>query len=185
MKKNLIIFDIDGILAELTPKQVELIKSRKARDDKFWFDFYSELPNQKAREQYRELFIDVCNNYSYHNWVLAIITSRGELYRQETEEWLMYRFHKYEPNYYKIKLFMRPIFDVRGSHYVKQDIFNNMFKNINGKKLLYGKHEIDKIVAIDDKLSVLSMYAKNGVDVILSDKINPPKKLKLSEFCFL
>ena len=177
---NLIIFDFDGILAELTPRQKQLLNfESERRSDKFWIEFYSQTKIQKPIEKYRNLFMEA---WIHKDWFCTIVTGKSLLYRNDIDHWLGQNIginiNKPIYNGYN-RLFMRPSFDRRPSSKVKKDILKYLFleRNDREKKLLYGHYNIENIVAIDDTPEVIEMYKKEGVDFVLSDKSKTPKSL--------
>ena len=110
MKKDLVIFDIDGTLADNDHRVHHLYKPDGSRD---WDAFFAE-------QAYDTLRKDVGHVYDLYaqdpNITIAVLTGRGEEWREVTENWLkMYGLTEHE------MLVMRPLNDRTDDHILKLD----------------------------------------------------------------
>ena len=188
---NLLICDIDGILAQLTPEQKDLAENRatvysKLSSDEFWVRYYDNIPKQKPIAKFEELLYQA---FKSNGWMVVMLTGRCETYRPQTVGWLYKHFsftsHFGMNNYYH-RLIMRPVFDRRIAPLFKKDVAKNLFKKRRGSAikllygkeiLLYGKENITDIVAFEDDINVIEEYKKQGF-IVFSDKDDLPEKLE-------
>ena len=178
---NLVIFDIDGILAKLTPLQETLLEGRETKYrhltlDDFWHRYYADIIKQKPIRKFEHLLQQL---FPSNGNFLVILTSRCELYRGPTEQWLYFHFLNklgtLTPPYQR--LIMRPVYDHRPGEKVKADTYKALFKKRvqSIPKLLYGENKIEKTVAFEDCPRVIKAYRELGIKVF-TDKCKAPKR---------
>ena len=164
---NLLICDIDGCLARLTPEQEELVKKLKEKKidgDIGWPHYYSYIPKQEKIFKFQKL-LHLAKGGCCH---IVFITSRSEMYREQTTTWLYENFNIHLS--FWDRLFMRPSFDRRPSFKVKKDLYNSLFFSQEaGKKQLFGMYDIGGgwRVAIEDNIECQDMYKRAGVMMVL------------------
>ena len=134
--KPVVIFDIDGTLADVAHRRHWL-------DKKNWAMFFKEMGedpiNQPIVSLYKTLY--EANNYEIH-----IFTGRPERYRKITESWLLFN------NIPLTTLHMRKDKDNRKDSLVKQELLDHLLNQ--GKKILF---------SIDDRQQVVDMWRNNGI----------------------
>lgn len=137
MKKQIVVVDIDGTLADISHRQ-HYIKGKRKRWQKFFQAMDKDLPVPAVAAKVRMLSQD---------HTIILVSSRPNDYRKLTEEWL----NKHKIPYQQ--LFMREPGDFRDDEVVKQEILNTSLN----------KGEI-KLV-IDDRPRVIRMWRRNGLKV--------------------
>lgn len=147
-KKGIVIFDLDGTLANVDHRR-HYIK----QEPKDWKSFFAEIVNDTPRQE----IVDMLMKYEGEGYEIFIVSGRPEGGRsntdgrEQTEAWLEKTFKGYKP--YKA-LFMRRSDDKRPDTEVKKEIYDKCFKN-------YPVHKV-----IDDRPSVIRMWKEQGLDVI-------------------
>ena len=132
----ILICDIDGVIAELTAMQINFIKEKEkeANEEKeykpiskmTWAnDYYSYIPYQLPIESNVKIVEQFLTSEDIE---VRFITSRSEIYKESTKEWLFRTFGTNLNNSGKLIdidwdkcLFMRNEKDFRPSHEVKED----------------------------------------------------------------
>jgi hypothetical protein len=148
MKQNVVIFDIDGILADINHRYIH----------------YKHLCNcgLDTRNPYHE---DELNqkNYQYYlffknrGYKIYIFSSRSIVFRKETEKWL----EKYNIIYDKLE--MRQVKDYRLAHLVKEDFLNRNF----------GPQSQERVKAVfEDEKGCIEMYRRKGITKIYDCRQN-------------
>lgn len=136
--KKVVIFDIDGTLADIRHRRVFL---NSVVPD--WKSFNStmgdDVPNKPIVELYKVL-------WETQKYEIILVSGRGEEYRDITERWLVWNeipFHA---------LMMRASGDYRPDVKVKKDILQQI-------RAVYG----EVLFAVDDRQQVVDMWRENGV----------------------
>lgn len=146
--KGIVIFDLDGTLADNTHRQHVLLTRTSLVDPKTanWKAFYKACPNDKPIEE----AIEICNVLYSRGYKVVIITGRGEVAFKETIDWLK----KYDVNYHE--LHMRGKLDYRTSDEYKESVLE--------------KFPIDYIkMVFDDSEKDIEMYKEHGIKTFLVD----------------
>lgn len=138
MMNKVVLFDVDGTLADISHRRIFL--ERSPPDWKlFNSSIVDDVPNTPIVELYRAL-------WSASLYELILVTGRMERYRQVTEDWL---------NEFSIP-FSRIIFrhddDFREDSIVKEE-FLDVLKD-EGKTILF---------VVDDRKQVVDMWRRNGI----------------------
>lgn len=145
MKQGAIVFDIDGTIADTSPR-MHLIKP-PAGEKKNWGKFFRESAKDKPF-QHAQLMYEAMLAV---NVPVFFVTARPESNRKITEEWLGDNsFDTYEA------LYMRPDNERKPDFEVKRDIY---------LEKLQPKYEI--IAAFEDRLHVAKMWREQGIPVFL------------------
>lgn len=138
MNKSIILFDLDGTLADNEHRQHYV-----SNEDKEWDMFFAEQINDRPNHPIIELFKSLKKS---NKNPLFIITARPERYREKTTEWLA----KYQ--IFPERLVMRKDGDRRSDVIVKKEMLSNF--------RLEGMHPL---FVVDDRTSVVKMWREEGV----------------------
>jgi len=138
MNKSVILFDLDGTLADNEHRQHFVTNGSKE-----WDLFFAEQVNDKPNKPIQELFQSL---KQVNKNQLFIVTARPDNYRTLTSEWLS----KYEIN--PERIIMRKEGDRRSDVVVKREILSNL--RVEG---------IEPLFVIDDRTSVVNMWRKEGI----------------------
>lgn len=144
MVKNLIIFDLDGTLADVNHRR-KFLEQSKPDWDAFYAHMADDVPNENIVALYKSL-------WKQDQYEVLIVTGRHERFRALTMNW----FKKYDIPYSKI--LMRGDKDFRPDHEVKQDMLNLLLAD--GKKILF---------TVDDRQQVVDMWRRNGITCLQCD----------------
>ncbi|HXE95903.1 MAG TPA: hypothetical protein VN642_05835 [Dongiaceae bacterium] len=143
-KSRVVIFDLDGTLADVTRRRKILQQTPKAWDA-FFADMDSDPPNPAIVELYKVL--EASRLYSMY-----VVTGRPERYREVSARWISIQGLKVE------RLFMRINGDKREDHIIKMDILNEI--RASGEEIAF---------VVDDRESVVKMWRENGVTCLQCD----------------
>ena len=143
--KKIIIFDIDGTLADLNGCEQFLHNGQKD-----WKNFNAnmdkDLPNTPVVELYRTL-------YESGRYELILVSGRQERFRKVTQTWLVWHQIPFDT------LLMRRNDDFRHDAEVKQEILQSL--QAQGKEIL---------LTVDDRQSVVDMWRDNGITCLQCTK---------------
>lgn len=148
--KQVIIFDIDGTLANNQHRQHYLTGEKKDWD-KFYSEMDKDTPNEPVVFLCNLITAYLCCYTNYSNLKLIICTGRPENYRKQTEEWLhqVINSHGY---HFVWKLIMRPEGDHRPDYQVKQEMLDAL--KTDGYEILF---------TVEDRKQVVDMWRANGI----------------------
>ena len=138
MKRDAILVDLDGTLADITHRRHFVQthpKNWKAFSEAMVFD----KPNPAVEFVYRA----ICH-YKYETDII-IVSGRSDEYREKTEKWLMYNAFNYD------SLYMRKEGDYRDDSIVKGEIADEIEKT----------HNI--LFVFDDRPRVVRSWQKRGI----------------------
>lgn len=142
--KTVVLFDIDGTLANINHR-----RSYLERSPPDWKAFNAEMgndtPNEAIVSLYRALWMTVD-----HNPIL--VTGRNERSRQLTEQWLAWNEIPFR------RLLMRKDNDFRADHIVKEEILDQLLTE--GLKVLF---------TVDDRQQVVDMWRRRGITCLQCD----------------
>lgn len=139
MPKSIIIFDIDGTLADITHR-LDFIKSKP----KNWDAFDAGIPHDKQIFATAEL----CRSlYSSNRHKIILATGRNIRTKQATEDWLKSVDIPYHD------LYMRPKNDFRSDTIVKKNQLEQIMRDYQRKPLM----------VFDDRPGVVDMWRDNGL----------------------
>lgn len=146
--KKVIIFDIDGTLADISHR-VHFIEGEK----KDWESFYEKMEDDKPIEAGLTLMNAL---FSYGHYVdkdieIVFCTGRPEKYRHQTSEWL-YNNVRFLPFMRQANLLMRIDGDHRSDVEVKKEMLDCIRQT---------GYEV--IMAVEDRKRVVDMWRENGV----------------------
>jgi uncharacterized HAD superfamily protein len=105
-KRNAVIFDIDGTLADASHR-VHFLQGVK----KDWDGFFAG----QSEDTVRENVVSILNMYFENGIEIILLTGRGEQFRQVTADWLN------RNDIYYNSLIMRPLGDKTDDHILKID----------------------------------------------------------------
>ncbi len=139
-KKNIVICDIDGTVAD-TDHRTHFVQ----QDPKDWKGFFEAMVDDPVREDIRELL----RQLHADGKTIVFVSGRPENYREFTEKWLMMNGFDFAWG-----LLMRGAKDSRPDTEVKKEIFDRYFA---GKEV---------VKVIDDRPSVIRMWREQGLEVL-------------------
>lgn len=143
-KRNVIIFDIDGTLADVRHRVHFVSSSEKSERD--WKSFNREMVNDFPIMDMVILF----NEFKRLGYKIWIMTGRQEKFRSFTEQWLFWN------GVYFDKLRMRPDKDQRKDYICKSDMLS--------------KEEQEEIfLIVEDRQTVVDMWRERGLTVLQCD----------------
>jgi phosphoglycolate phosphatase-like HAD superfamily hydrolase len=136
--KPLVLFDIDGTLADISHRRHHVMG-----ENKNWGAFFKHMgddaPNQPVVDLYKAL--QVSGLYD-----LVIVSARPDNNRPVTEQWLVWNGIEFE------RLIMRPAGDYRPDTEIKKEILDLL--RDEGKDIAF---------VVDDRDCVVDMWRKNGI----------------------
>ena len=135
---KIIIFDIDGTLANCTHRQHHVQQKPKR-----WDLFNKGIPHDTPHDDIIWLFRLMADE---PDTTMLIASGRGEEHRTETEVWLMDNCVNYE------MLYMRKAKDSRPDNIVKKEILDQI-------RVEFG----EPYMVFDDRAGVVAMWRENGV----------------------
>ncbi len=136
--KKLVLFDIDGTLADNSHRQHFLASSPK-HWDKFYDKMNEDRPNVGVVSLYRTL--SRSGNYD-----VVLVTARPERYRSVTENWLSH--HEIDCT----RLLMRPDKDFRPDAEIKQEMLGELTSSLD-----------DVAFIVDDRAKTVRMWRSLGL----------------------
>lgn len=138
--KNVVIFDLDGTIADPTPR-LHLMPTKDLHLTDSWTEFnracLDDLPIRDT--------IQICNNLCDSGIWVIILTGRSDIAFDETANWLTY----YDVNY--DQLIMRPHGDNRKDYIIKEEYLRDVV----------GLENI--VAAWDDSANVVSHFRSMGI----------------------
>jgi phosphoglycolate phosphatase-like HAD superfamily hydrolase len=143
-KKDAVIFDIDGTLADITHRLHYVTGEQKNYDD-FNSLCVGDIPKKDI--------IDLLKIFSY-KYLIVIVTGREEKWRIVTKDWL--DLHIGIPYVYPLR--MRRTGDHRPDYIVKEEILQNLNQFYNIK------------FAVEDRDQVVEMWRRNGITCLQCQK---------------
>jgi hypothetical protein len=157
MKKQAIVFDIDGVLAEKSPE-------RDYRE-------YDKVDLDKPISQ----GFDLCEMYVLDGYEVLFVTGRKELCREKTVNFLFESLTESNSKFRRLVLNKESL-NAKCVEILKRSISNSLFMRDDGdhrkaqvlKKEIYDYHIKDKydvVAAFDDDPLVCNMYKNEGLFV--------------------
>lgn len=139
-RRNVIIIDIDGVIANNEHRLHHIIKKNQKEKDypSFFKEMDQDTPNQEI--------ISLIHTLNQTNDII-IVTGRPDNYKTITEEWLK----KYDVPH--MALFMRPEKEYKPETELKKG-FVELIKDCHGIPLM----------ALDDNPAVIEMYETEGIN---------------------
>lgn len=149
MKKQAIIVDLDGTLAN-SGHRVRFVDGSEKRD----WDKFNAL---SAYDPINEWCLEIVKAFNDRGYKIVFLTARSDSKstRKITETWLATHVG---PSI-DYELIMRPGDDFRSDFITKQDLFN---------KHILSKYDV--LFAIDDKKVVSNMWRENGITALHCDE---------------
>ena len=135
MTEEIVIFDIDGTLADVSERLHHIKK--KPKD---WDAFFSGIPQDKAIRS----MVRLCNILYASGIKILLCTGRREKDRAETVKWL----EQHRVNYHE--LILRPDGDRRSDVIVKRE----MLADLDKSKILF---------VVEDRSGVVEMWRSEGL----------------------
>lgn len=136
MKKKIIIFDLDGTLANTEHRSHYLLHTPKK-----WDDYFSAAKDDSLIEKIAEIY----RVFQEQEYLIYIMSGRSNATRDDTESWLLGHGLRYE------KLWLRRIGDKRADTVVKKNW-------VKEAKLT----PEDVFVVFEDRNKVVSMWRELG-----------------------
>lgn len=137
MKRNAVIVDIDGTLADVSGIRHHVLNKPKRFDL-----FHSEAVNVPTHSA----VVDMVNDFANQGVDIVVVTARKAKWRNHTAMWLALN------NIPSTAMFMRANKDGRKDAEVKRDILKRIQQTWN------------VIHAIDDNPNVIAVWIANGID---------------------
>ena len=135
MVEEIVIFDIDGTLADVSERAHHL--NKKPKD---WDAFFQGIPQDKAIQS----MVRLCNILYEAGLKILLCSGRGEEYRSETVEWLARQGVKYH------EIQLRRADDKRNDAVVKCEILADLDRS----KILF---------VVEDRRGVVEMWRSEGL----------------------
>lgn len=135
MDEEIVIFDIDGTLADVSERVHHLEK--KPKD---WDAFFQGIPQDKAIRS----MVRLCNILHESGLKILLCPGRSEQYRPETVEWLAQQGVEYH------ELILRRDNDKRSDAVVKRE----MLAGLDRSKILF---------VVEDRRGVVEMWRSEGL----------------------
>jgi len=135
MMEEIVIFDIDGTLADVSERAHHL--NKKPKD---WDAFYEGIPQDKAIRS----MVRLCNILYESGLKILLCSGRNEQYRPETVEWLAQQGVEYH------ELILRRDNDKRSDAIVKRE----MLAGLDRSKILF---------VVEDRRGVVEMWRSEGL----------------------
>jgi phosphoglycolate phosphatase-like HAD superfamily hydrolase len=142
-EKRIVIFDIDGTLADASHR-THLVREKPKNWPRF-FDLMVHDPVHEHVATFLRMLVDFPDKYE-----IILVSGRGEEYRKETEGWLEKHGLTYRA------LYMRPAKDSRGDDIVKEEIYKRELE----------PHKNRILCVFDDRPRVIRMWRKHGIKVL-------------------
>jgi phosphoglycolate phosphatase-like HAD superfamily hydrolase len=133
-RAEIVIFDIDGTLADISARQHHLLKSPKD-----WDAFFQGMAKDKPIAP----MLRLCNTLYEAGFEIFVCSGRPEKYRMETEVWLANYAVKYH------NLLLRPNNDRRSDVVIKQE----MLAKIDRSRIAF---------IVEDRSRVVNMWRAEG-----------------------
>ena len=140
MTKPLILFDIDGTLADITHRRHH-VEGKHTRQD--WKTFFAEMGDDTVNEPVADLYRTLLEAGRHE---LVIISGRPDNFRKLTEQWLVWNGIEFD------RLLMRQADDTRPDTEIKKDILDLL--RTEGRDIAF---------AVDDRDCVVDMWRENGI----------------------
>lgn len=149
MGKKVVIFDLDGTLANVEHRRPIL-----EQDSKNWRGFFEAMGEDVMNEAILELYNMVSSSATHRS---IILTGRSEDYRKLTEQWLIWNGVSFD------ELIMRKRYDYRADHVIKEEALD---------ELLAAGNDISFVV--DDRQSVVDMWRRRGITCLQFEQPKAP-----------
>lgn len=144
LPKKVVIFDLDGTLADVEHRRVTLADG-KTDWDVFNKNIAGDTPNHAVVDLYKTL-------WESGKYTLLIVSGRSDEHRKYTERWLTWNEIPFST------LIMRKKDDPRSDQVLKESIMNLI------------KEEFGEIAfAVDDRQQVVDMWRRNGITCFQCD----------------
>lgn len=144
MKKQTVLFDIDGTLANIAHRRVFL--DREPAD---WKAFNNAMGDDTLNTPIVDLYRTLEGSGVYE---IIIVTGRNEKFRKLTEQWLAWNEIPFT------RLLMRQDNDQRADHIIKEEILNLL--RDEGKEIAF---------VVDDRQQVVDMWRRQGIVCLQCD----------------
>ena len=135
MTEEIVIFDIDGTLADVSERLHHIKK--KPKD---WDSFFKGIPQDKAIRS----MVRLCNILYESGIKIILCSGRSDQYRTETIEWLTQE----AVNYHELRL--------RGGHDRRSDV-------IVKREMLAGLDKSRILFVVEDRSGVVEMWRSEGL----------------------
>ena len=133
--KDIVIFDLDGTLADCS-QRVHHVKSKPKNWDAFFAGMHLDDPNEAS--------IEICRAMFDRGYRILLCTGRHEISRQITEQWL----NRHNIPFHELRM--------RGNHDKRADI--------DTKREMLSEEEISQVLfAVDDRNGVVKMWRDLGL----------------------
>lgn len=136
--KQLVLFDIDGTLADIEHRRHHVMDGNH-NWGAFFADMRDDAPNTPVVDLYKAL-------KAGDQYELLVVSARPDNYRKLTEQWLVWNGIDFD------RLIMRSAGDNRDDTLVKQEILDGLLAE--GREIAF---------VVDDRDCVVDMWRKNGI----------------------
>ena len=151
MNKNIVIFDLDGTLADITARKELATKSNGKLDWDVFFD-----PSNIKLDVPNEPVVKMAQMFAENDFTIIIFSGRSDRTKYTTRIWLTNNRIPFQ------KLVMR---DSKTKHYTPDDILK--------KDMLDKYADIDDVfLVVDDRNKVVDMWRSLGLNVFQVDDGN-------------
>ena len=144
---QLVIFDLDGTLADIKHRRVHLETTPPD-----WKSFNAAIGNDTPNKPIVDLYKFLWNSGQYK---LIIVSGRSDEFRNLTEQWLIWNEIPFS------ELLMRNKSDFRADYLVKEDILKQI--QSMGNQIAF---------VVDDRQQVVDMWRRNNIVCLQCDKGN-------------
>lgn len=136
--KPVVVFDIDGTLADISERRLHL-EGSSPDWSRFNGGMSTDVPNFPVVELYKAL-------WDSGRFKLVLTSGRNERFRKFTENWLFWNEVRFDA------IYMRADNDGRPDHEIKREFLDRIRQD-------YG----EVLFAVDDRQQVVDMWRRNGV----------------------
>ena len=141
---KVVLFDIDGTLADIEHRRVHLDESNPD-----WRAFNAAMGEDTPNQPIVSLYLALWSNPQFDP---ILVTGRSEDFRKLTEQWLTWNEIPFS------RMLMRKSKDFRADHIIKEEILN--------KLLAEG---LDIQFTVDDRQQVVDMWRRRGITCLQCD----------------
>ena len=143
-QKKVVLFDMDGTLADIRHRRVFLDQSPPD-----WKSFNAAIGDDTPNDPIVSLYKTLWDSGAYE---LILVTGRNERFRKVTEQWLAWNEIPFE------RMLMRADRDSRADHIIKEEILDQLLDE--GCSIHF---------TVDDRQQVVDMWRSRGITCLQCD----------------